>query len=266
LAPFGVQVDLDLSQDVSADVIDVLVKMYSHHHLILFRSQSLSMESQARVTGWFGPLLPGKTGMYISTDPDVGGLGSGRLAFHSDLSCTPHPLLGLSLHAVTVEDGATSTIFVDAVGAAASLPETLRRRIEGLHTRNLWPTRLSERQRITTVPAGWPGADHPVVMMTDHGHMALYVNENHTDGIVELEPRESEELVQALFAHLYAPKLSYEHRWYQGDFIVWNNLALQHGREALPPGTLRTLQKIELGTHGYAELMPPQLLEMYASQ
>jgi taurine dioxygenase len=116
------------------------------------------------------------------------------------------------------------------------------------------------------VPAGWPGADHPVVMMTDHGHIALYVNENHTDHIVELEPRESEELVQALFAHLYAPKLSYEHRWYHGDFIVWNNLALQHGREALPPGTLRTLQKIELGTHGYAELMPPQLLEMYESQ
>ena len=60
-----------------------------------------------------------------------------------DLSCSPHPLLGLSLHAIEVEDGSTSTIFIDAMRAAAALPEELRHRLKDLHSLNLWPRSLS---------------------------------------------------------------------------------------------------------------------------
>ena len=109
--------------------------------------QSLTCEEQAGISSWFDPVLPDtKAAAYVSTDPDVGGLGDDELPFHSDLSCSPHPLLGLSLHAVDVEDGATSTIFVDAMRAAAALPNELRDRLKDLHGLNLWPRSLSRRQ------------------------------------------------------------------------------------------------------------------------
>jgi len=268
LSPFGASVELDLAGDVPASVVEELVELYEQHRLLLFRSQELTGPRQRQVTGWFGPLLgDGEDDGFISVDPERGSLGAGRLAYHSDLSCTPHPLLGLSLYAVDVTSGATSTLFVDAIGAAASLPVTLRRRVEDRHVENLWPLSLSDRQRRSTVSDDWPGTIQPVLSSHPRsGEPVLYANENHTDRIVELSPDDSEELLQALFSHLYSGVFTYEHSWHRGDFIIWDNRALQHGRHAVPEGVTRTLCRVEVGDHGYVELMPPEVLVAYNAQ
>lgn len=266
LSPFGVHVDLDLSQEISDAAIGLLRGLYDEHHLLVFSDQKLSHEDQARVAAWFGPVLAEEAAAYVSTDPAVGGLGSDELPFHSDLSCSPHPLLGLSLHAVEVEDGSTSTIFVDAMRAAAALPDELRERLKDLHSLNLWPRSLSARQRAADAPEGWPGTAHQLLMPHPRtGGAILYLNASHTDRIVELEAEQSEHLIQALFARLYAAENRYEHRWRKGDLLVWDNLALQHARPAVAPGATRTLQRVTIGTHSNIELMPDELWAAYRS-
>ncbi len=202
LTPFAARVDLDLTGDIPEFAIDELRSLWDEHHLLYFADQRLSSADQLRVSGWFGPLLDQSKEAFISVDPQLGGAGLGRLAFHSDLACSPHPLLGLSLYALDVTDNATSTVFVDVVAAAASLPDPLRQRLEGLHVMLLWPLSFS--------------GDY-----------------------------------------------SYEHRWCNGDFIIWDNIALQHGRPDPPPGIRRTLRRVELSEHGYAELVPPQVAAAY---
>lgn len=266
LSPFGVSVDLDLSLETSGDAVELLRRLYDAHHLLVFSSQKLSHEDQTRVAAWFGPVLSEDTAAYVSTDPGVGGLGSDELPFHSDLSCSPHPLLGLSLHAVEVEDGSTSTIFVDAMRAAAALPDELRDRLGALHSLNLWPRSLSARQRAADAPEGWPGTAHPLLMPHPRtGDAILYLNASHTDRIVELEPEQSEDLIQDLFTRLYAAENRYEHRWRSGDLVVWDNLALQHARPPIAPGATRTLQRVAMGTHSQIELMPDELWAAYRS-
>ena len=266
LSPFGVYVDVDLSEKLSSDGIDSLRALYDEHHLLLFTGQKLTCEEQARISSWFGPVLPDTSAAYVSTDPDVGGLGNDELPFHSDLSCSPHPLLGLSLHAVEVEDGATSTIFVDAMRAAAAIPDDLRNRLKQLHSLNLWPRSLSRRQRSADAPEGWPGTAHELLKPHPRtGAAILYLNASHTDRIVELDPEQSEALIQELFAHLYAAENRYEHRWNKGDFIVWDNLALQHARPPITPGMTRTLQRTAMGIYSNKDLMPPELLAAYRS-
>jgi taurine dioxygenase len=266
LSPFGARVDLDLCDEASETTVDDVRTLFDRKHLLFFANQRLSFADQVRVSGWFAPVLDETKQSFVSVDPDVGGLGSGRLAFHSDLSCTPHPLLGLSLHAVEVTDDATSTVFVNAVAAAASLPADLRAAIDGRQVMQLWPLSLSDRQRSSSAPQDWPGAEHPVLLHHPRsGELVLYLNENHTDRIVELDDDVSEALIQQLFSHLYSGAHSYEHRWRNGDFIVWDNIALQHGRPALPLGVSRTLRRVELGAHDYAELMPPQVMAAYGS-
>jgi taurine dioxygenase len=258
LSPFGASVDLDLSKEVDEVVIERLRALYDQRHLLVFPAQTLSGDAQVRISGWFGPTLADKGATYLATDPKAGGLGDSELAFHSDLSCAPEPLLGLSLHALEVSEQAPPTFFVDAIAAAASLPEPLRARLGGLQVMNLWPMSLSERQRSETAPAGWPGTAHPLLKPHPRtGAPILYLNASHTDRILELAPDESERLIQELFGRLYDPANRYEHRWRTGDFLVWDNLALQHARPRAAPGVVRTLQRVEIGAVGYAEQMPP---------
>lgn len=262
IRPFGARIDLDLTGTVSAAQIDVLRGLFDEHHLLHFPGQNLSAEAQARVSAWFGALTA-KAATTFDTGP--GQLGDTELAFHSDLSCAPKPLEGLSLFGVEVGEGASPTRFVDAMAPALALEPALRSRLEGLHTINLWPIALAVRQRSGNAPAGWPGTAHRVLKSHPRtGAPIIYVNASHTDRIVELEAGESEQLIQDLFARLYDPANLYEHHWKTGDFIVWDNLALQHARPESPKGVARRLQRVEIGSADYMSQMPPELLEIYA--
>jgi len=264
LSPFGARIDLDVSKDLPALTIAELRNLFDRRHLLFFPQQKLSYEEQRRVSGWFGPVVSDSTPSYISTDPDVGRLGNSELPFHSDLTCTPHPFLGLSLHAVDVTPDTTSTLFIDAVRAAAAIPRHLREQIQDLHGMHLWPASLTERQRASDAPNDWPGAVHPVLMPHPRtGEILLCMNANHTDRIVELKPDESDRLIENLFGYLYDDGNKYEHCWKNGDLLVWDNLALQHARPPVPNGIARTLQRVTLGTHTFMELIPQQVLAAY---
>ena len=55
----------------------------------------------------------------------------------------------------------------------------------------------------------------------------------------------TEEALLAEFrAVLYDPNNIYEHRWRNGDFLVWSNHAYHHARGGLVPGKTRTLQRV----------------------
>jgi alpha-ketoglutarate-dependent taurine dioxygenase len=73
----------------------------------------------------------------------------------------------------------------------------------------------------------------------------LYASEQMTKEIVGLSPDESESLLGEVFAHLYDPKSSWDHDWRQRDFIVWDNIAMQHARKnVVVEGPARTLRKV----------------------
>ena len=73
----------------------------------------------------------------------------------------------------------------------------------------------------------------------------LYVSEQATIEILGLEPAENEELLEVLFKQLYEPSGILEHHWRQGDLVVWDNVAVQHGRRTVSlEGPERTLRKV----------------------
>ena len=44
--------------------------------------------------------------------------------------------------------------------------------------------------------------------------------------------KSSDVVYQALFPIIYDPAHVYDHHWQQDDLILWDNIALQHGRPA----------------------------------
>jgi len=258
LAPFGVEVDLDLKAPLSPGTAEQLRELYDTRRLLVFRGQSLTQDEQAEFASIFGPLLrlPLDRLTYISNQPGAGNLGDSELAFHSDLSFSPKPYRGISLLAVDVENGRTSTRFIDAIRAYASLPAELRRRIDNYHALHVFGASLSGRNG-EDLPEHLPRQVHPLVMR--HPRTAepiLYANWNQTARIVELPKAKSDALLEELFGYLYAPGAEYEHRWSVGDLAMWDNLALQHARGDISQVGRRTLQRITLGEAGFFEQHP----------
>jgi len=70
---------------------------------------------------------------------------------------------------------------------------------------------------------------HPVVRthpVTDR--KCIYVCEGYTTRILDVSDRESQELLNLLFAQVTKPQYVYRHKWRVGDLLMWDNCAVQH--------------------------------------
>jgi taurine dioxygenase len=250
----GVEVlGADLSAPLADEDVEQLRRLYDRHHLLLFRGQALSAEDQLRVCRHVGTVLDPPT---LVSNVEPGGFHPDfELVFHSDYAFLPRPLQGISLHALEIAPDAVPTAFVSNVYGERTLPAELRARLDGVEVTLLANT-VAGREDIvcrrtpvpddappdaypsTTRPAIWP---HPRT-----GERLLFVNEQHGWRFVGRSRAESDDLFDEVFAHLYRPEATYEHHWVAGDLIIWDNLALQHGRRANPNIVVRSLRRVVL--------------------
>jgi taurine dioxygenase len=84
----------------------------------------------------------------------------------------------------------------------------------------------------------------------------LYISEMQTARIEGLDEADSDATLCALFEALYAPEHVYEHRWQNGDLLIWDNYALQHARCDLTGMIPRTLQRVAVADKSFFDLLP----------
>jgi taurine dioxygenase len=264
----GVEVhDLDLRAERTPAEADSLRALLAQHHLLLVRAPDLPGEDQVRFVRQFGPVLHERPElpewMWVSNVEQGAAVPEGPLLFHSDLAFTPEPHPGLCLYAVDVPPDGCPTRFANAARAAALLPGELRARLEGreaLHVYDLVAKRGDRRYRDADLDPRNPRQRHPVVKPDPlAGTDVLYVSEMQTDRVLGLAPDESDAVLAELFARLYAPDNVYEHPWAVGDLVLWDNLALQHGRGDVPDDAPRTLRRVAMGERSILELVPNAL-------
>ncbi|MGH8444108.1 MAG: TauD/TfdA dioxygenase family protein [Solimonas sp.] len=256
--PVGVEIDADLRDPLSADDRERLRGLLYQHGLLLFRGQRLSHPQQIAVMDGFGPVLHARDGIgYISTDAGKGSLGTGELAFHSDLSFTTHPFLAISLHATDVVDGGSSTRFASGTGGYARLSAERRRQLAGLSVLCAMPVDMSTDRLSEVIAPAMPQHWRPAILrhpVTDEP--ILYVNQQHAARLGGMADEQSAALLRELFAILYAPENVYEHRWHNGDLLIWDNLILQHARGDLQSSGRRTLQRVVVAEKSFFDLCP----------
>jgi taurine dioxygenase len=257
-APFGVELtDVDLAGplDPVADEIRTLVDRYS---LLLVRDCTIDAEALVRIGRLFGRVSDdqrdGSFHSYVSNTRADGHLGEGPLLFHSDFMFTPHPYPLLALHAQEVSPEAAPTRWASTVRAVTQLPAALRERaasLENLNASNFTPEGQAEHLRTRILDLAdapeelYPRAVHQVIERHPRtGAERLTVSEYHTSHLLGVDENTSEELLGELWAVLYAPDNVYEHHWRAGDLVVWDNLALQHGRPAWPVSAPRSLRRV----------------------
>jgi alpha-ketoglutarate-dependent taurine dioxygenase len=267
--PFGVEIDLDLREPLTIAEQEAIRDLLFTTGAIVARDQHLSMEDHVRVGRYFGPVLESEgDGIgYISNVKGKGNLGNLELAYHCDLAFTPYPSIMTSLHAVEVEDGRSSTRLASGMRAYALLPAELKSRLEGLAATCAWPPDQTARSigSKKKIPHWAPRVVRPVVI----GHPVtgvplLTVTEQQSVRVEGMAEEESDALLKELFAYLYRADNVYEHRWYNGDLLIWDNIAVQHARGHLAGAGRRTLQRVGAGEKSLYEMCPQFSRERFA--
>ena len=254
LEPFGAEVFADLSAPLSAKAEKQLVALMQDRSLILARRQSLSMERQREICALFGPILQreGENG-YMSNA--LGGPSASELTFHSDAAYTPHPFDVLSLHALEVVDDASSTRFVSVERGYDLLPVQLRERLDSLDQEMVAPhyTELAGRICDRRDPQAQKRGVMPAVHTNPrNGRRCVWVGEMQTARLLDMDWEEGRVLLHQVYDQLYAPDNLLEHRWRNGDIVIWDNIALQHARGNVEGVGRRLLQRVIVGTEGVA--------------
>jgi taurine dioxygenase len=245
---FGTELrDIDLRSPLAEEDVAIARSAYESTHLIMVRGQKITFEEYARFVSYFWPFKTDEKGepwMTAVSNVDVRGrTGRGVLLYHQDDSFLPMPCRALSLYANQASDTSAPTSFVSAVSPVRSMEPVLRQRLEELITCQIIDVHCTDgdstyRIREADLPPDadaerFPRTHHPVLYPlggADPDEKVLFVSEHQTSHIVGLSLTESEELLQHLFGLLYAEANTFIHYWQPHDILVWNNIALQHGR------------------------------------
>jgi taurine dioxygenase len=259
----GVEVlDLRLDRELAEDDIALLRELFDIHHLLLFRGQELSGEDQVRVCGHLRPVVDPIA--WIS-NVEPGFHPEGELHFHSDYAFTAHPMLGLSLFAIELGPGAAPTRFANNARACRELDGTLRdalsdlrvvHLIDSVNGRDNLRTRLDDIGGDEASPSLYPRFARPAIWTHPiTGDALLFVLQQQASHFEGWSCSDSDPLLDAAFETLYDDANVYAHEWRVGDFVVWDNLALQHGRRANPNAVRRSLRRVAMNTVTTAELI-----------
>jgi taurine dioxygenase len=249
---------VDLREPVADATRDQLVRLLRDRYLLVFPGQNLDAEQHVAAAANFGPIaqegLAEKRRVgYVSNHRPDGVLGSTAASFHIDYGFFDSPYEALSLYGLEIPPVGTQTWFVSGVAAARDLPAGLRTRVAGLHARHAVDVHSATGEAGVRVREGrldetYPHAHRPVLWRHHAtGDEILAVWEQHTDALLPMDPDESTALIEELFAHLYRPEHRYVHEWHEGDLVVWDNHAVQHGRPEVGTAAPRTLRRVCIG-------------------
>ena len=153
-----------------------------------------------------------------------------RNGWHSDLSYDPQPAKATLLHSLEIPSRGGNTCFCNTHLAYQSLPADLRRRLCGKraefmyggHYRNknaeFFAAALDDEAKASAHAVHPVIAAHPI-----SGSPSIFANPLITTRILDIAAQESESILETLFDAMDSPAIQFEHRWREGDTLMWDN-------------------------------------------
>ncbi len=250
--------NVDLSEPVTDALFESIRDCWHDNIVVLFRDQHLSEADQVRFAERFGPLALSHTKRYTTANPavmlisnirengkQIGALPDGEMQFHSDQCYQEKPAMASMLYAIEVPGTGGNTLFANAYKAYETLPDDIKRRLDGRKALHAYDYDNASMKRGTQIKDGVPHFAHPVFRTHPAtGRKALYVNRLMTIGIEGLPEAESDELLNFLFAHQENPAFVYEHVWRVNDLLMWDNRCALHARTDFSNNERRLMRRV----------------------
>lgn len=259
---------LDLSQPLAPELFARIRAAWLEHMVLRFRGQSLTDPQLLAFSRNFGsldppgpnplgrPFLPDHPEMNVISNikqggVPIGGLGDGEAIWHADMTYTERPPMAAILYAIEIPPAGGDTYWANMALAYETLPASLKRRIDGLEavhdaTYNSAGAMRKGYQEVTD-PRAAPGARHPLARNhPETGRRSLFLGRRRNSYVVGLDLNESENLLDALWAHATQPQFTFRQQWRVGDVMVWDNRCTLHRRDAFDPAARRLMHRTQI--------------------
>ena len=266
---------VDLAAPLDDATFAVLYGAWLDHGVLQFRDQKLGGADLVAFSRRFGDLdlapVKGHGQVAVEGFPEVfiisnvvedgvaiGSLGDSELLWHTDMAYTEEPPKASCLYSLSVPESGGETGYMDMYAAYQALPADLKRRIDGRtikhdsvytldgYLRDGSGARL-DQERIDVAEIAGPS--HPIARThPETGRKALYIGRRQNTYVNGLAVGESEELLDALWAHVAAQEAaaSWHHAWRVGDLLIWDNRRVMHRRNAFPPESRRVMHRTQI--------------------
>ena len=274
---------IDLSKSLPDSDFRTILRALGEHGVLCFPNQTLETDAFSAFGRMFGDLEVNIANQFhelghpevmilsnMTRDGKPIGLGDAGQGWHTDMSYSRDIALANVLHAikVPVRDGRPlgDTQFRNMHAAYDDLPTEIKQRLDGRTATHdfvkFWDM-MRQRPESTRAPltpeqrAKRPPVKQPIVQSHPiTGRKILYCNPGYAMWIDGMEKRESDELLEFLFAHQASPKYFHAHQWSEGDLLMWDNIGTVHN--AVPdyaPGEHRYIRRVQvMATKDYAAL------------
>ena len=235
---------ISLADELPQPTIDRLSELLIQHQILFFRRQPITPQQQCRFAARFGdlhihpiyPVLPELPEIMV-IDTHEGFLPDND-NWHTDVTFTQTPPLAGILAAKQLPSVGGDTLWSSNSAAFAALSAPLQRFLEGLTAEHSvvksfppgrWGSDPGFKERYDRAVAKHPPVTHPVVRTHPvSGVKGLFVNEGFTTRILEVSQRESDVLLNFLFAHGGRPEFTLRWHWNVDDIAFWDNRITQH--------------------------------------
>ena len=250
---------VDLDRPLSDDDFARLLRALGEYGVLCFPDQPIEAAALRAFSSRFGELqvISGNKDRVEPGMPEVSilsnivengrsiGIPDADQDWHTDM--TYNRVVGfvnvLVAKKVPVRDGKPlgATEFANTQAAYDGLPVEIKAKLANATATHDWnnfhelmrskgSTRpaLTEAQRSKRPPVSHPVfLAHPI-----SGRKVIYVNPGFTVKVNGLEPDESRETLEFLFAHVLKPQYRYAHHWTVGDVLLWDHIGTWHNAVA----------------------------------
>ena len=238
--------------------------------VLRFREQSLTKDDLQAFSHRFGPLEEMPLGRLSATQKakidnryvtpisnivvdgkPIGGLGDAEASWHSDMTYVESPPPASVLLGVEIPPVGGDTFFADQREALATLPDSLRARINDLTIKH-----DAAHDSVGLLRPGFeafddprdaPGAEHAIILNHDEtGDECLYLGRRDWAYIPGLSLEDSEALLDELWRYAIPGHAVVEQNWLPDDVIVWDNRRCLHRRSSIDPSHRRLLLRCQV--------------------
>ncbi|WP_067708075.1 TauD/TfdA dioxygenase family protein [Nocardia yamanashiensis] len=239
---------IDLRADFTDAQIAELTAALHEYKVLFFRDQQIGHAEQIAFSRRFGAVTPShpydddaptEYPEILAVDSRLYEKRFGKRKFsytnhwHTDVSPLINPPAASLLRAEIAPERGGDTQWTNLAAAYAGLPESLRSFLDGLRAEHrfggklpAWDAESDYAKRVAAAPLV---TEHPVVRVHPvTGERVLFVNPGFTTRIIGLSPRQSDALLELLYAELSDPAYTVRFRWEQGSLAFWDNRATAH--------------------------------------
>lgn len=238
----GELLGVDLRQDLTSEVKDLIYEALLVYKVIFFRDQDLTTDQHIHFSKNFGdlevhPFAPFKDGYPEVLKITHNEKSRGREnTWHSDVTWRKEPSLGSVLRMLEKPENGGDTLFSDMYAAYDDLTDEVKQKLEGavaVHDFVGFRKRLIKEgkspKEIEAFNKKFPMPEHPVFRThPDTGKKVIYVNRAFTQYIKGWEEDESKDMLDFLYSRASTPEYQCRFAWENNSIAFWDNRACQH--------------------------------------